>query len=140
MEPRVHRPEVANLDVRWQLTVERLLEPRGGHAAGEGERDHLLQRMDPGVRSAGSVDRVAGPVAEAGQTGFELSLDRPDPGPLSLEAGEVRSVVFNPGAVPLTGRLGGALSSAWLVGYASAAVRRARSGRSEPRRPCGARS
>ena len=73
--------------------------------------------MHPGVRSAGPVDRMTGPIAEASQTGFEFSLDGPDPGPLGLETGEVRAIVFNPCPEPLTGRKrGGALSGAsWCL-------------------------
>ncbi len=56
------------------------------------------------------------PGIEAGQRGFEFPLDRPEPGPLGLEAGKVRAVVFDPRPVPLGGRRnGGALSGAWLV-------------------------
>jgi len=69
--------------------------------------------MHPGVRAAGPVDRLANPVPEASQRGFEFPLDRPDSGPLGLEAGEVRAVVFNPCSIPLAGRCdGGALSGA----------------------------
>jgi hypothetical protein len=69
-----------------------------------------------GVGAAGPIDRLADPVSEASQRGFEFPLDRPDPGPLSLEAGKVRAVIFNPGAKPTSGRrLGGALSGSWLV-------------------------
>src|SRR5437660_10561828 len=52
--------------------------------------------MHSGVRTAGPVDRLTDPAIEASQRGFEFPLDRPDPGPLSLEAGEVRAIVFNP--------------------------------------------
>jgi hypothetical protein len=69
--------------------------------------------VDAGVRAAGPVDRVADPVVEASQRGFEFPLDRPDPGPLGLEAGKVRAVVFNPCPIPLSGpRRGGVLSDA----------------------------
>jgi hypothetical protein len=116
MELRCHRLEIANRDIRWQLAVQCLLEAPGGHATGEREGDHLSECVDAGVRSAGPVDRLAIPVSEARQRGFEFSLDRPEPGPLGLEAGEVRAVIFNPGPIPLTGRRrGGALSSAWSV-------------------------
>ena len=60
------------------------------------------ERVHSGIGAAGPVDRLASPVAEAGQRGFEFPLDRPDPGPLGLEAGEVRSVVFNPCPIPLS--------------------------------------
>jgi hypothetical protein len=72
--------------------------------------------MHSGIRAAGPIDRLANPVSEAGQRGFEFPLDRPDPGPLGLEAGEVRAVIFNPGAIPTSGRrLGGALSGPWFA-------------------------
>jgi hypothetical protein len=116
MELRCHRPDLANRDVRRELAVERRLESPGGAPAGEGECDHLSQRVDAGVRAAGPVDRMASPVVEAGQRGFEFPLDRPDPGPLGLEAGKVRAVIFDPGPVPLSGRCReGALSGTWLV-------------------------
>jgi hypothetical protein len=54
--------------------------------------------MHPGVGAAGPVDRLANPIAEAGQGRLEFPLDRPDSGPLSLEAGKVRAIVFNRGA------------------------------------------
>jgi hypothetical protein len=116
MELRCHRPDLANRDVRRELAVQRRLESSGGSSAGEGEGDHLSQRVDAGVRAAGPVDRMASPVVEAGQRGFEFPLDRPDPGPLGLEAGKVRAVIFNPCPVPLIGRCrGSALSSTWLI-------------------------
>jgi hypothetical protein len=67
--------------------------------------------VDAGVRATGPIDRPARPGFEAGQRGFELSLDRPDPGSLDLEAGEVRSVVFDGGAIAPRG----GLSTACLV-------------------------
>jgi hypothetical protein len=54
--------------------------------------------VDPGVRAAGPVDRLADPLVEACERGFEFPLDRPDPGSLDLEAGIVRAVVFDRGA------------------------------------------
>ena len=111
VEPRLRPSDVADRDVRRELAVERRLELRSGHPTGEGECDHLIQRMHSGVRAAGPIDRLADPVSEAGQRGFEFPLDGPDPGPLGLEAGVVRAVIFNPGAIPTSGRrLGGALS------------------------------
>ncbi len=72
--------------------------------------------MDPGVGAAGPVDRLADPIGEACQRGFEFPLDRSDPGSLDLEAGVVRAVVFNPCPIPSTGRRGGgALSGTWFV-------------------------
>jgi hypothetical protein len=69
-----------------------------------------------GVRATGSVDRLALPVPEAGQRGFELSLDRPEAGPLGLEAGKIRPVIFDSCPVPSTGRRSeGALSGAWVM-------------------------
>jgi hypothetical protein len=116
MELRCHRLEIAKRDIRWQLAVQCLLEAPGGHATGERECDHLSKCVDAGVRSAGPVDRLANPVSEARQRGFEFPLDRPDPGPLGLEAGKVRAVIFNPSSIPLTGRRrGDALSSASFV-------------------------
>ena len=116
MELRCHRPDLANRDVRRELAVQCRLESPGGAPAGEGECNHLSQRVDAGVRAAGPVDRMAGPVVEAGQRGFEFPLDRPDPRPLGLEAGKVRAVIFNPGPIPLTGRCRrSALSSTWSI-------------------------
>jgi hypothetical protein len=54
--------------------------------------------MHPGVRAAGPVDRLANPLMEVCQRGFEFPLDRPDPRSLDLEAGIVRAVVFDRGA------------------------------------------
>jgi len=54
--------------------------------------------MNPRVGAAGPVDRLANPIAEAGQGRLEFSLDGPDPRPLSLETRKVRAVVFDRGA------------------------------------------
>ena len=61
----------------WPLSAR--LERLGVQAAGVGERDHLPRGVHSGVRAAGPVDRLALPIAEAGQRGLELSLDRPAP-------------------------------------------------------------
>ena len=76
--------------------------------------NHLPTGMNPGIGSAGSVHRPSDPIAETGERGFELSLDRPDPGSLDLEAGVVRAVVFDPRPEPATGSVReGVLSNAW---------------------------
>jgi hypothetical protein len=53
--------------------------------------------MHTGIRPACPVDPSIRPVTEAGQRGLQDSLDRPFPR-IDLEPGEVRSVVFDPGA------------------------------------------
>jgi hypothetical protein len=54
--------------------------------------------VDSGIRSAGPVDSLRHPVTEALHRVFQDSLDRPFPR-IDLEPGEVRSIVFNGGAV-----------------------------------------
>ncbi len=90
-----HPSDAADGDVRRELAVEGRLERRSIQPAGVGEGDHLPRGVDAGIGSAGPVDRSPHPIAEAGERGLELSLDRPDARPLDLEAGKVRSVVFN---------------------------------------------
>jgi len=53
--------------------------------------------VHPGVGSSGAIHPDADSPIEAGEDRFELPLDRPFPR-LDLEAGKVRTVVFNPRA------------------------------------------
>jgi len=75
-----------------------------------------------------AVHRLARSAVQAGQRGFELPLDRPDPRPLSLKSGELRAVVFNRRPVarsaPRRDVLSNALlqtSSIWTISAASPA-------------------
>jgi hypothetical protein len=60
--------------------------------------------VDPGIGSAGPVDRLAFPTGQAGQRGLEFTLDRAS-SRLDLEPGKVRAVVFDPRAVAHEGLL-----------------------------------
>ena len=114
------------------------LERRRGRAAGVGECDHLPQRVNPGVRASGPVDRLARPIAEAGERGFEFPLDRPDPGSWTWKpAKSVPS--YSTRARYRTTRSGPAGAPSRAPGWLWP-VRPARSGRSAPRRRGAARS
>jgi hypothetical protein len=64
--------------------------------------------MHPGVRPTGRFDPKAWPTRQAGEDALQLSLDGPTTR-LSLEAGELRAVIFDPGAVAHGAALSGVL-------------------------------
>jgi hypothetical protein len=114
VEPRRRTPHVADRDVGREERIERPPQLLCREPPGVGECDHLPRGVHTGVGPACPVNRLTLPIAEARQRGFEFSLDRPD-SRLSLEAGEVRPVIFNPCAVPASRLvlLGRALSDAF---------------------------
>ena len=94
VEPVRHPPKVADRDVRRQEAVERPASRSAGRRPGQVNAITCPVACTPAsVRPAPST-RTPLPVAEAGQRGFELPLDRPRVR-LDLEAGEVRAVVFD---------------------------------------------
>ena len=98
VERRRGTPHIADRDVRREERIERPPQLLCREPPGVGECDHLPRGVHPGVGSACPVDRLTLPIAEARQRGFEFPLDRPD-SRLSLEAEEVRPVIFNRGAI-----------------------------------------
>jgi hypothetical protein len=95
MEPGRYPTDVANGDIRWERPVQGLHQPLSGERPRNGEGNHLPRGVHSGIGTSGAVYRLASSANEAGQRGFELPLDRPDPGPLGLKSGELRAVIFN---------------------------------------------
>ena len=79
VEPGRCPAQVADRDVRREERVERPTQLRRREAPVVGEGDHLPRGVHPGIRAAGPVDPPACPVAEAGERGLQVPLDRPVP-------------------------------------------------------------
>jgi hypothetical protein len=64
--------------------------------------------MDPGIRPTGHFDPNRGLTRQVGQHALQFSLDGPT-SRLSLEAGKLRTFIFDPCAVPHGAALSGVL-------------------------------